>query len=263
MSLWKRTRALETQVETLSGVVTDMEDVVNALGRRVSNLEVLADALNTDRDHLAAKLGGQIDELERRVDQLAAVPVPAVLDIAPAATFDGEQHHDEPDQAPEPEPAAEEPELTEKQAALVAAVNDLREASTGDIARYVGRADQGDAVGMALQKLKRMGVVAHNGRRAKGARWLAVADAPAPEAAPPSAPAELPRAPQASELTDHDERIIRLVAQHGPVTHVYVADQLVKNRRETGMRMRELARTGRLVDLDGSFATPDQLEDAA
>ena len=56
-------------------------------------------ALESDRDALAAKLGGQIDELERRVDQLAAVPVPAIVDIAPAATFDGEQHHDEPDQA--------------------------------------------------------------------------------------------------------------------------------------------------------------------
>ena len=253
MSLWKRTRALETQVETLSGVVTDMADVVNALGRRVSNLEVLADALNTDRDTLAAKLGGQIDELERRVEQLSAAPVPAVLDIAPAATFDGEQHHDEPDQAPDPEPAAEEPVLTEEQAALVAAVNELGEAMTGEIAAHVGRADQPDAVGMALKRLRARGLVGHNGRRAKGARWLALSHEPEP--APPATTDPL-------KVSDLDERIIRLVEQHGPCTHVYVADNLVKNRRETGARMRELARNGLLVDLDGAFATPDIAEAA-
>lgn len=217
MSLWKRTRALEAQVETLSGVVTDMADVVNALGRRVSNLEVLADALNTDRDDLAAKLGGQIDELERRVDQLAATPVPAVLDIAPAATFDGEQHHDEPDQAPEPEPepAPEEPVLTEEQAALVAAVNELGEAMTGEIAAHVGRPDQPDAVGMALKRLRARGLVGHNGRRANGARWLALSHEPAP--APPATADPL-------EVSALDERIIRLVAEHGPVTATWVAD---------------------------------------
>ena len=135
MSLWKRTRALEAQVEKLrqeSGELRSDADLllasVNLAQGALDEQLAKITALESDRDDLAAKLGGQIDELERRVDQLAAVPVPAIVDIAPAATFDGEQHHDEPDQAPEP--AAEEPELTEKQTALLAAVDELGEAST-------------------------------------------------------------------------------------------------------------------------------------
>ncbi len=257
MSLWKRTRALETQVETLDGLLAGTVELVANLRRRVSELE-------RDNAALSGLLGRRIDELEEQLRQAFAVTYPAESVADPVQVVD--LVHADPDDS-EPEPAA--PELTEKQAALVQAVNELREASTGDIARYVGRAGEGDAVGMALQKLKKLGVVAHNGRRAKGARWLAVEDAPAPEPAPTHAPAELPRAApapaastQAPELTDHDERILRLVQQHGPCTHVFVADQLVKNRRETGTRMRDLARAGYLIDLDGAFATPDLAEAA-
>lgn len=248
MSLWRRTRALEDGLERLCSSV---HDHATATDSRIAALERTIAELTTG----LARAQAFADELEQRVRDSAAKPVPAVLDIAPAATFDGEQHHDDPDQAPEPEPepAAEELQLTDEQAALVAAVNELGEAMTGEIAAHVGRADQPDAVGMALKRLRARGLVSHNGRRAKGARWLALSHEPAP---PPPATAD------PLDVSALDERIIRLVEQHGPCTHVYVADNLVKNRRETGARMRELARNGLLVDLDGAFATPD-LADAA
>ena len=273
MRLGKRTRRdqeiadLRRQIEEACGVVDTLTTAVAKLGDTVHGLAVGL-----------GRAQGVIDELEPRIEQLESTPAaddvelgppydagqpePAVEEKYPPATPDENARA-----AAEAQTIALEPQLTEKQQALVTAVNTLRSASTGDIARYVGRDGEGDAVSMALQKLKRLGHVAHNGRRAGGARWLALANAPTgapvdePTAPPRRAPAP-PAAEPAVELTDLDERIIRVVEQHGPCTHVYVADNLVKNRRETGARMRELARNGLLVDLDGAFATPD-LADAA
>ena len=252
MSLWKRTRALEEQLtatrqeaDELRGIVAVAArlGVIDDLAEKVVQLEAVVDWLNT--------------ELARHLE---FHPAPGRDDSAPEPA-------PEPELAPAPDPPAEDEQslgdrleealqapapadlvLTDEQAALVAAVNDLGEAMTGEIAAHVGRPDQPDAVGMALKRLRGRGLVGHNGRRAKGARWLALSHEPDP--VPPASVDPL-------ETTALDERIIRLVAEHGPVTPVWVADQVVKNRRETGARMRELARNGLLVDLDGAFAAPE------
>lgn len=229
--------ALRADVSDLRNLATARLRVIDDLSEKVVELEAVVDSLNT--------------ELARHIE-FHPSPVAAVVDLAPVSDdvelgppYDAGQPEPAAEE-PDPEPAAE-PQLTDEQAALVAAVKELQEASTGEIARHVGRADQADAVGVALAGLRKRCLVGHNGRRAKGARWLALSHEPAP---PPPASAD------PLEVSALDERIIRLVEQHGPCTHVYVADNLVKNRRETGARMRELARNGLLVDLDGAFATP-------
>ena len=269
MRLGKRTRR-DQEIATLRGQVDELRELATARLGVIDRLAEKAAELERDRTHLADALGRLENDLRDVVDRLDAAPATSEPVLGPSGPQAEERPATEPDPAGERDDSAE-PQLSEKQAALVAAVNELQEASTGEIARHVGRDGEGDAVSMALQKLKRMGLVAHNGRRAKGARWLALRIAPraaepaAATAPPPPVRAATPTAPATEptpDLTELDERILRLVAQHGPVTHLYIADQLVKNRRETGARMRELARNGLLVDLDGAFATPDLAEAA-
>ena len=267
--------ALRADVSDLRNLATARLRVIDDLSERVVELEAVVYSLNT--------------ELARHIE-FHPSPVAAVVDLAPVSDdvelgppYDAGQPEPAAEE-PDPEPAAE-PQLTDEQAALVAAVNELGEAMTGEIAAHVGRADHPDAVGIALKRLRARGLVGHNGRRAKGARWLALdaranrledaLSSPELERYPPATPEENARAAAEAQtialepaphepepLTDLDERIVRLVAEHGPVTAMWVADQVVKNRRETAARMRELARDGLLVDLDGAFATPD-LADAA
>lgn len=265
MSLWSRTRALEEQLAAARQEVGDLRDlatarlgVIDDLAEKVVQLEAVVDALNTAlARHLEFHPApGRDDSASESAPEHAPDP-PADEEQSPGARLEEALR----------EPAPAELVLTDEQAALVAAVNELGEAMTGEIAAHVGRPDQPDAVGMALKRLRGRGLVGHNGRRAKGARWLAVGTdtpdpappRPEPEADPEPEPTSAPEPEPAPELevTSLDERIVALVAEHGPVTPVWVADQLVKNRRETAARMRDLARGGLLVDLDGAFATPD------
>lgn len=61
--------------------------------------------------------------------------------------------------------------LTEKQSALVSAVNALGECTTAQVCEHVGRAGEGAAVGNALKQLRDRGLVAHNGKLSGAARW--------------------------------------------------------------------------------------------
>lgn len=60
----------------------------------------------------------------------------------------------------------------------------------------------------------------------------------------------------------HRQQIVALVAEHGPVSFSWVADQLVKNRRDTAALMRAMAAAGELVDQGGYFNVPDGDEEA-
>ena len=91
MSLWKRTRALEAQVEKLrqeSGELRSDADLllasVNLAQGALDEQLAKITALESDRDDLAAKLGGQIDELERRGKQFGLVTMCAAGGMAPA-----------------------------------------------------------------------------------------------------------------------------------------------------------------------------------
>ena len=123
---------LRRQVEELCGTVENLSAVVTNLGGAVRDT--------------AAGLGraqGAIDKLE---DDLRDVV--GRLDAAPATSEPvpgpaGPQADGRP--ATEPDPAGERdapanPQLSDEQAALVAAVNELGEAMTGEIAARVGRA---------------------------------------------------------------------------------------------------------------------------
>lgn len=57
----------------------------------------------------------------------------------------------------------------------------------------------------------------------------------------------------------HHDQVIALVAEHGPVAPAWVADQLVKNRRDTAALMRDMAAAGELVEQDaGGYDIPDR-----
>lgn len=58
----------------------------------------------------------------------------------------------------------------------------------------------------------------------------------------------------------HHAQALALVAEHGPVSPAWVADQLVKNRRDTIALMRDMAAAGELVETDegGYYDIPDR-----
>lgn len=61
----------------------------------------------------------------------------------------------------------------------------------------------------------------------------------------------------AGSLSPLEQRVVTIVAEHGPVTATWVADQVVKNRREIARLMRDLAVTGVLARTDGDgYAIP-------
>lgn len=107
---------------------------------------------------------------------------------------------------------------------------------------------------------------------------LAPAPEPEPEPAPPvvrrqQAPHEgrvigaEARARMDAEREERNalgrERILALVAEHGPVSYSWVADQLVKNRRDTLALMRDMVVAGELAETDGYFNVPDRDDQAA
>ncbi len=248
-----------------------------AVGQLHQTRDQLADAsaLAADRLGLVEELRGDLADAQADLAAQAAAEttVPATDDPPAATAGPGEQEgHNfptEPEAEPDPEPeqdlgdqlddapAASPPApgcraLTPKQQALVDAVNQLGEASTSQVAHAVGRDGESIAVGSALKALRDAGLVSHNGKLAKAARWLAL------ERTTVKPERRLP------EITDDDKRLVGQVVMHGPVSADWVADQLVKNRRETAARMRELARLGWLVDLDGGMfaSSPEQAEAA-
>lgn len=92
-----------------------------------------------------------------------------------------------------------------------------------------------------------------------------------PVAAPP--PARTPRAPAAEGAPvsagrpaySHDrDRIHALVAEHGPTSYTWVADQLVLNRRDTLALMRQMTEDGQLEEQDagGYYDIPDRDDQA-
>lgn len=106
----------------------------------------------------------------------------------------------------------------------------------------------------------------------------ALAPAPEPEPAPPvvrrqQAPHEgrvigaSARAAMSAQLAErhgaHHAQALALVAEHGPVASVWVADQLVKNRRDTLALMRDMVVAGELAETDGYFNVPDRDDQAA
>jgi hypothetical protein len=215
-------RRLRRRERRLRAVETDLAEVTVAT----------AAALVAHHERLA-RHADRITVLEDRAAGLeAAAPAPA-----PAA-------EPEPDAPEATEPAADRG-LTDKQQLLVDAVGRLGEASTAEVSAAVGRPGEGAAVTHALRQLRDRGLVGHNGQRARAARWLAVA----------------PAAARPGELTDLEQRIVALVTEHGPVTSVWVADQLVKNRRDTAAAIRDLQRRGVLAG-DGAAVTA-VLEQAA
>lgn len=282
---------LRGQVEELRNLATARLGVIDDLAEKVVELEGVVDALNTGlARHLEFHSEAVPAPIETFDDESAPEPaagaeqaeaddVPPILPPAGGTPEDPERPAPTQTRTQETGRGATGRKLSEKQQALVAAVDELVVASTGEIARHVGREGQEEAVGNALKQLRDRGLVAHNGLRARAARWLPAPDAPAapveealeappvaepepPAPEPPAAPAVEPAAPAPLELSDLDERIISIVREHGPVTSTWVADQVVKNRRMTGLRMRDLVRAGVLVDLDGAFAVPDLAEAA-
>lgn len=157
------------------------------------------------------------------------------------------------------------------------------------------------AVQNVLTRLKAKGELAHNGERGTAARWApagtrfadpddeqfaAGIDALSRAALTPAPPADDEPAPpisrkqspheatvigvaaraqmdaQRDERHDgHRDQVLALVAEHGPVAPAWVADQLVKNRRDTIALMRDMAAAGELVETDGYFNVPDSGEE--
>lgn len=70
--------------------------------------------------------------------------------------------------------------------------------------------------------------------------------APAVEPGPDTPPARAP-------LTELEQQIVELVHRHGPVTPIWIADQVLKNRRDVGLMMRDLERRGHLHDTGGGW----------
>lgn len=77
------------------------------------------------------------------------------------------------------------------------------------------------------------------------------------------------RAAMSAQLAErhgaHHAQALALVAEHGPVAPAWVADQLVKNRRDTIALMRDMAAAGELVELDGTgfYDIPPDRDDQA
>lgn len=76
------------------------------------------------------------------------------------------------------------------------------------------------------------------------------------------------RAAMSAQLAErhgaHHAQALALVAEHGPVSPAWVADQLVKNRRDTIALMRDMAAAGELVETDegGYYDIPDRDDQA-
>lgn len=66
----------------------------------------------------------------------------------------------------------------------------------------------------------------------------------------------------ADDLDPLGQSVLALVTEHGPVSPKWVADQLVKNRRDIGLLMREMNAAGVLSELDGTgfYDVPDREE---
>lgn len=252
-----------------------------------------AEGYAAERRIALAALQAEIAEQLEAVKTTPETPAVPVLDDPPAGSAGPAGREGRSPEAPVDDPPAttedldeQEPEspahgrpaqaggrgpgtrpITPKQQALVDAVNRLGSASTSEIAKAAGRDGQAIAVGAALKALRDLGLVGHNGQRAKAARWLALDLEVSESIGGPVQVVDLESVPDTpdtqTDITPLDERIIALlVTEHGPVTSTWVADQVVKNRRDTAHRMRDLARAGHLVDLDGSFAAPDLAEAA-
>ena len=138
-----------------------------------------------------------------------------------------------------------------------------------------------DTAEQVLYRQRVNGTVVHNGVRGPGSRWSLVEDTD--EAVEPVEPPVIrrqqsphegrvigaqARAAMGEQLAErhgeHHGQALALVAEHGPVSPAWVADQLVKNRRDTIALMRDMALAGELVETDdgGYYDIPDRDDQA-
>lgn len=201
----------------------------------------------------AADLTGQPD-----ADQGAPSAAPGAAALPPVAAGNGA---DTPAAFSTGEAPPDAP-LSERQQRVIDAVEQLGECTTSQVVAALGGSSE-KAMSRALARLRDRGLVAHNGGHAKAARWRPVGYTQ-PEAQPltslPTSPRVIGRARR--EQAEHDraqrlrDGILRIVAEHGPTTPAWIADQLVKNRREIAAVMREMARCGVIVEtIDGGYDT--------
>ena len=123
---------------------------------------------------------GSIEELERfdgflaelaRIERGRLVPAEGPPNVIALA---------EPKQADKPAAVTRKPRtggrdgLTDKQQALLSAVNSLGECTVAQVCEYVDRHGEGAAVSDALKHLRDRGLITHNGKLAKAARWLRI-----------------------------------------------------------------------------------------
>lgn len=156
------------------------------------------------------------------------------------------------------------------------------------------------AIRMTLVRLRDKNLVAHNGEPTIRGRWLAAttdtdqadeqlaagidalsraALTPAPDPEPETDPPVVRReqsplegrvigagaraqmdAQRDARHDQHRDKIRELVAEHGPCSYSWVADQLVKNRRDTAALMRDMTAAGELAETDegGYYDIPDR-----
>lgn len=146
------------------------------------------------------------------------------------------------------------------------AVRDLGIATVSDILERTGLSRK--AAQNALYRLKTDGVLVHNGELGKMSRWAPAgttftADEPREPADTAPLIAVVPDQPNPDALTDLEQQIVELVHHHGPVTADWIADQVVKNRRDTAVLMRDLSGRGVLAVDDGWYGLPATEEAAA
>lgn len=105
-------------------------------------------------------------------DDSAAHAAVRSTDAASAPPVD-EQHDPPPAPRTAPRGAGEGRDgLTEKQSAILSAVNSLGECGVSDVAARVGREDAPDAVRSVLVTLRERGLIGHNGKSARAGRYL-------------------------------------------------------------------------------------------
>lgn len=156
--------------------------------------------------------------------------------------------------------------MSDRQQRLICAVEQLGECTTGQVVAALGE-PSAKATSVALARLRDRGLITHNGGHARRARWRPAGyTPPAEDYKPPREPGGRIVGLSARETAEHDlaqrtrARIVELLAENGPTGSVWIADQLVKNRREIAAVMREMARCGVIVETgDGGYdAVRDQ-----
>lgn len=129
----------------------------------------------------------------------------------------------------------------------------------------------GSTMTNVLRRLLDEGLIVATGQTT--ARRFKLADEDTPEPAPEPEPDPHEDAGQDDErlaagiwsgsgavVSELEQRVVELVHRHGPVHPDWIADQVVKNRRETAATMRDLERRGHITVDGGWYDIPGRQE---